>query len=405
MWRRFRRLLLPVLVIFFVAGVIFVAIAFSLYDHYRTASTAETARLLGAITEACPELDSSALIAALADDTTTTSTMGMDLLRAYGYTDADFVTSSTAVYSRALIVLSVLIIFGVIFVFAGYLWYRERRYRHQINDLVVYLQKLNDRVYDLRIKSNTEDELSLLANELYKITVTLKTAAEHDREIRQQLESALADISHQLKTPLTSLQVTLDNLESDPEMPLELRQDFLRASSHQVAAMADLVATLLNLAKFDNGTIKMQRRVMPISQILDQVYVNLEVLADLDGIKLQIQGDLDAQVKLDPRWQSEALTNIVKNCLEHSPAGSTVAITVRDGVLYTRVIIQDTGSGIAPADLHRIFERFYKAQNASPQSVGIGLAFAKSVIEADHGQIRVQSQLGVGTTFTVTYFH
>lgn len=406
MWRRSRRIVLPIVLILLIVGVVFGTVSFEIWQHYREVSNAEIARLLGAISQEYPDVDPGVLVGELNQARVgSPQSEGANILRAYGYTAADFVSPSAQEYSHALLATGILAITAFAVMVSGYCWYDARRRRVEVDDLVEYVQKLNNHIYDLRIEANSEDELSLLSNELYKVTVTLKEAAEHDRKIRQNLEIALADISHQLKTPLTSLQVALDNLESEPDMPCAVRQDFLRSSSHQVVTMTSLVTNLLNLAKFDNGTIRMQRHVMSIGEILERVRANLEILADLEDVRLVVDGDLSAWVKLDPRWQSEALSNIVKNCIEYSPAHSTVEITAVDSTLYTRVIIRDHGSGIAPQDLHHIFERFYKASDSSASSVGIGLSFAKSVIEADHGQITAKSRPGLGTTFTITYFH
>lgn len=405
MWRRLWRTALPVLTIVLIAGGIFVGVSLGVWRHYRTESNDKTAELVGLVAEYYPDIDSADLVRALAQENSDTRATGEDILRTYGYTENDFVNASAMDYGKALLVIGLLAIVCVGCALAFYLYYHDWRERRQIRNLVTYVQKLNDHVYDLRIESNRENELSLLANELYKITVTLKEASEYDRKIRRQLETALADISHQLKTPLTSLQIVLDNLESDPEMLPAVRQDFLRSSSRQVAAMSSLVTTLLNLAKFDNGTIRMQRRVMPVSDLMTLVREKVEILADLQNIQLIVAGDLSAQIKVDPRWQSEALSNIVKNCIEHSPAGSVVEISVEDRVPYTRIAIRDHGAGIAPEDLHHIFERFYKAEGSSAASVGIGLSFARSVIKADQGQVSAKSTLGQGSEFIVTYFH
>lgn len=405
MWRRLWRTALPVLTIVLIAGGIFVGVSLGVWRHYRTESNDKTAELVGLVAERYPDIDSADLVRALAQENADARATGEDILRTYGYTENDFANASAMDYGKALLVIGLLAIVCVGCALAFYLYYHDWRERRQIRNLVTYVQKLNDHVYDLRIESNRENELSLLANELYKITVTLKEASEYDRKIRRQLETALADISHQLKTPLTSLQIVLDNLESDPEMLPAVRQDFLRSSSRQVAAMSSLVTTLLNLAKFDNGTIRMQRRVMPVSDLMTLVREKVEILADLQNIQLIVAGDLSAQIKVDPRWQAEALSNIVKNCIEHSPIGSTVEISVEDRVPYTRIAIRDHGAGIAPEDLHHIFERFYKAEGSSAASVGIGLSFARSVIKADQGQVSAKSALGQGSEFIVTYFH
>lgn len=446
MWRRIWRAVLPALTVALLFGGIFASLSFGAWQHYRQESNAELASLIGVLAQQSPELNVADLIHALQNGDPTANATGAEILQTYGYAATDFAAASAQTYGLVLVSIGLAAVLCVGLALAGYLYYHDFRARQQILGLVEYVQKLNDHIYDLQIESNTEAELSLLSNELYKITVTLKETAEYDRRVRRELETALADISHQLKTPLTSLQIALDNLLADPDMPLAVRQDFLRSSSRQVVAMSDLITTLLNLAKFDNGTIRMQRHVMPIGNILDRVFQNLEILADIQGVKLESSGDLSAQVKLDPRWEAEALANIIKNCIEHSPSGSVVTVRVEDSVLFTRVIIRDYGDGIAPRDLHHIFERFYKASTASSSnsqplatsvtssslltpaitSVGIGLSFAKSIIEADHGQIRVKSTQApktlessvktankattstaaqTGTTFTVTYFH
>lgn len=405
MWRRLWRTALPVLTIVLITGGIFASVSLGVWRHYRVESNVETAELIGLVAERYPDIDSADLVRALTQENADARTTGEDILRTYGYTENDFANASAMDYGKTLLIIGLLAILCVGCALAIYLYYHDWRERRQIRNLVEYVQKLNDHVYDLRIESNRENEFSLLANELYKITVTLKEASEYDRKIRRQLETALADISHQLKTPLTSLQIALDNLESDPDMLPAVRQDFLRSSSRQVAAMSSLVTTLLNLAKFDNGTIRMQRRVMPVSDLITLVREKVEILADLQNIQLKVTGDLSAQIKVDPRWQAEALSNIVKNCIEHSPAGSVVEISVEDRVPYTRIAIRNHGAGIAPEDLRHIFERFYKAEGSSASSVGIGLSFARSVIKADQGQVNAKSTLGQGSEFIVTYFH
>lgn len=404
MSRRFSRIILPTLLIALVTLVMLIVGQLYLSFSYRARSNAQFAAVIGTLADE-PDFNPGTVLHQLQDPDSAVRAAGEQILRDYGYRPSDFALSSADYYSQKTLLYSAAIIIIVIMLFATYLWHYDWSWRQEIYQLTSYLQKLNARVYDLQIKTNSEDEMSFLANELYKITVTLQESAAFDRALRRQLEATLADISHQLKTPLTSLQLALDSLYHDTDMPAEVRQDFLRSSNRQVSNMSHLITTLLNVAKFDNKTVHLQRRVMPIREIIVPACDNLEVLAELDGINFDITGELDAEVKLDPRWQIEALTNIIKNCLEHSDPGETVFIRVKDTTLFTRVTIEDHGEGIAPEDLHHIFQRFYKAKNASPTSVGIGLPFAKSIIEADQGQIRVTSTLGVGTKFQITYFH
>lgn len=270
--------------------------------------------------------------------------------------------------------------------------------------MVDYVHKINQRGYDLKLDENSEEELSLLTNELYKTTVLLQEAAEAERKRTKNLETALADISHQLRTPLTSLHITLDNLSDHPELGPETRQDFLRLAGRQVEQMSGLVVTLLNLAKLDNGTLKMNPKIVTVSDVMDKVTENLSVLAEINNVEIKVSGDLSAKLKIDPKWQVEALANIVKNCIEHSGEGQTVEIAVERTAIFTRIIVSDSGEGISPEDLRHVFERFYQTKNAREGSFGIGLSLSKKLIESDGGQVKVKSRNKVGTKYIVTYF-
>lgn len=402
--RRFKTVFIPTVIITLVIISLVTTAAVSLKASYRDSANRETARLLGAMMAEDPDLDTAKLIQALKSPDTAAETRGQELLRDYGYLPSDIVAPSAENFSLKLSGLLSLGIIGFAVLVLSYFWCQDWLEERKIKQLVSYLQSLKERTYDLKLDENSEDELSFLSNEIYKITVLLKEAAENNRLHSQNLETALADISHQLRTPLTSLQVTLDNLYDDPDMPLPVRQDFLRSASRQVESMSSLVMTLLNLAKFDNGSIKLHSQPVKVGELLSEVRQSLEVLSELQGVTVNLTGDLDATVNFDRRWQREALTNIVKNCIEHSSDGGKVEIAVEDCPLYSRFTIKDDGEGIAPEDLHHVFERFYKAKNSSSDSVGIGLAFAKAVIEANNGQISIKSRPGEGATFDIRYF-
>lgn len=408
MRRRLRQVVLPLLLLALIASICCLGLSFAIQASYRKAANREVATLVGKVVSKYPELDTAELMRTLQQNDSVPRAeflaRGEQVFQEYGYYPTDNFSASSLIYERGVIII---VLTGIIIVACGAMiifWWRDWYNQRKLADLVEYLQQLHDHIYDLRLDQNVEGELSILTNELYKIMVALKQAAEQNQQRSRNLESALADISHQLRTPLTSIQAMIDNIYEDPEMPAAVRQDFLRSSSRQISTMSDLVMTLLNLAKFDNGSIRLADQVVSAKVLVNQVKQNLEVLADLQDVTLEIAGDLTAQIKLDLRWQTEALTNIVKNCIEHSPAGEKVIIAVEDCPLFLRVVIEDFGEGIAPTDLKHIFERFYKAKNATAESVGIGLAFAKAIIEADGGQVKVSSVEGQGTKFIVTYF-
>lgn len=293
---------------------------------------------------------------------------------------------------------------GMTATFVVWFYWLDWRERRRIWRVIEYAREINRRVYNLRPSENSEDELSLLSNELYKTTVLLTEAAERDRTRAEAMETTLADISHQLRTPLTSLAIAIDNLYDEPEMEEKTRQEFLRMAGRSVEQMSELTVTLLNLAKLDNGTLTMTPREVTAGELAARVVERLTILAEAAGVQVVVAGDIEASLMVDVRWQTEALTNIVKNCLEHSPAGSEVTIRVRASTVFTRLTITDHGEGIPADEVRHVFERFYRARNAAPGSVGIGLALARQLIEADNGQVRARSRLGVGTEFVVTYY-
>lgn len=409
MKRRLLQILLPVSIGLITVCVIFNMVISAARANYEAAARREVAELIGTLLENNPNLDQSELLHAIQGanqdtDNTKRLQLGESFLYNYGYLPNELVSSSTKIFRDQVFASVFIILVGFAISVILYFWVIDRVRQKHIEKLVSYLQDLNDHIYDLRLDENSEDELSLLTNELYKITVTLKEAAEQNHTKRQNLEDALADISHQLRTPLTSLQVMVDNIYDDPDMPQDVRQDFLQSIGRQLETMSSLVTTLLNLAKFDNGSIKLHNQPTAIGESLRDVRQNLAVLAELYGVDIEITGDLQAEIEFDRRWQTEALTNIVKNCIEHSSYGGTVRIIVEDCPLFLRVIISDHGEGIAPTDLRHIFERFYKAKNSTSSGVGIGLAFAKTIIESSNGQVSVSSQLSKGTKFTIIYF-
>lgn len=252
MRRRLLRIVFPVALIASIIAVVASLVFWRTEEHYRTASNQEAAALLGVATTTN---DAAEMIANLRHPSAAQISTGTELLYHYGYLPSDYASLSAGRFFQQtlLLMLAAIIIFAVAVII--YFGWRDRRRSQQVTRLITYIQHLNERVYDLRLEQNSEDELSQLSNELYKFMVVLREAAENNQKARQQLETALADISHQLRTPLTSMQVLVDNIHDDPNMPVAVRQDFLRSISRQVESMSDLVTTLLNLAKLDRKSV------------------------------------------------------------------------------------------------------------------------------------------------------
>lgn len=408
MKHRLKYILIPLALILALTIVVWLLLCQGFSNAYRTTTNTETAALIGSALEISPELDHGEIVRILRNNPTIDPEVvqrGNQILREYGYFADDYASATTQVAMSQFFlvggILLVVVIATTVGCFAIFDYRRERR----IKQLISYLQDLDHKVYSLRLDENCEDELSLLTNELYKITISLQETAELNRRHSKNLETALADISHQLRTPLTSLQLAVDSIYENPHMSPSVRQDLLRSISHQVESMSSLVTTLLHLAQFDNGSITLQCAPISARDLLAPVLQNLAILAELSDVTVKLSGDLTRKLSIDARWQREALTNIIKNCIEHSPVGATVTIKAETCPLFTRIHISDQGEGIKKSELKRIFQRFYQIPGSNQDGIGIGLAFAKTIIEANGGQITVHSTPGKGTEFSVAYFN
>lgn len=232
----------------------------------------------------------------------------------------------------------------------------------------------------------------------------LKEQAENSNKDKINLKCSLENISHQLKTPLTSISIMLDNLLDNPHMDEYTRNDFIKDINKEINNINFLIQVLLKLSRFDANVIKYNNKFNSLKSIIDKSIDNLSSLCDLKNIQIftKIPNNLD--IYCDSHWQIEAITNILKNCLEHSENGSTIEVFATDNKIYSEIIIKDNGTGIPEKDLKHIFKRFYRGQNSKEDSVGIGLSLAKSIIEKNNGIINVTSSVGKGTTFSIKYF-
>jgi signal transduction histidine kinase len=269
-----------------------------------------------------------------------------------------------------------------------FLVFTRSRYRHiaMLND---YLRRINSGEYFLDLPSYDEGELSILRSELYKITVSLREQNRLLRQDRLRLAEALSDISHQFKTPLTSMSVMADLL-SDDRLDSNARREFSTGLRAQISRLTWLTDTLLKLSRLDAGAVKFNLRQVPLRELLDKACSPLAVPMELKNQALTVQAAGTAFCDLN--WTAEALTNIVKNCVEHTPPGGQIQVTASQNPLFAEIQVSDSGPGIPKEDLPFIFQRFYKGRHASKDSVGIGLAMAKGVIEAQGGTLKAVSR-------------
>ncbi len=278
--------------------------------------------------------------------------------------------------------------------------YTKKRYK-KINELNNYLSLVCRGDYTLNVSENTEGELSILKNNLYKVVSLLKNSNENLINDKIYLADSLADISHQLKTPLTSVMVITDLLKQEEDT--EKRNEFVSIIENQCDKMKWLITTLLKLSKLDAGTVEFVKSNVKASEIIDCSLKAFMLSIDLKNIKL-IKNIQDFEFTGDKNWTVEALENIVKNCIEHTDENSVLRIETSSNTLHNQIIIEDNGSGISKKDLPHIFERFYRGDNVNPESVGIGLALSKEILKNQNASVSVESEEGKGSRFTIKFY-
>ena len=278
----------------------------------------------------------------------------------------------------------------------------DKKKDKEINEVIKIIEEINNKNYSFKMKDINEEDLSLLKNEIYKTTIMLNEISEISKKDKKELEESLEDISHQLKTPLTSILIMIDTLLDDEDMDQNTREDFLRNMKREVMNINFLVKSILKLSRLDTNTVKFISKKESVKEIINEAILNVSLLSDLKNVKIETNLS-DSFINCDYKWQIEALTNILKNSVEHSYENNKVLIESSENNAYVKITIKDFGSGIAKEDINHIFERFYKGKDSDYDSIGIGLALSKSIIEKQNGKISVESGEN-GTTFKIKYF-
>lgn len=273
----------------------------------------------------------------------------------------------------------------------------------EIEKLSSYLSQISNGNYTLDVRDNQEGELSILKNDIYKVTLMLSEHSALLQHDKVQLTNAISDISHQLKTPLTSMTVMADLL-SEPELPPEKRTEFTRNIRIQLERIGWLVSSLLKFSKIDAGTVQFKKDPISVRTLFQKSLEPVLIPMDIKGQTVSIKGDDAVSFLGDLNWTAEAVINILKNCVEHTPEGGEISISFAENALYTEVIIADKGRGIPKEELPYVFQRFYKGKNASEDSVGIGLALSHSIITSQNGDINIKSEKGIGTQFHIKIY-
>lgn len=331
--------------------------------------------------------------------------ISQNILKKYGIDiDNDYlVLNSKKDYIQGLIINNtIIIIFIILFILISFI--NKKNQSKKIKEITNLIEQINRKNYYLNIDNNTEDDLSILKNEIYKTTIMLKEESYNSSKDKDNIKKSIEDISHQLKTPLTSIGIMLDNIIDDSNMDANVRSDFINEINREINNINFLVKSLLKLSRFDINAVNYNNDFNNIKLIVNKVVNNVSTLSDLKNIKVNINIQDDFNLYCDFNWQVEALTNIVKNSIEHSFKDKNIIINASDEKLYSKIEITNYGIGINDKDIKHIFDRFYKGENSNEDSFGIGLSLAKTIIEKNNGKISVLSKKNDKTTFTIKYY-
>lgn len=276
----------------------------------------------------------------------------------------------------------------------------QKKCHQKCEELSLYMNKVLNGNYSFDIRDYCEGPFSILKSDIYKLTVKLKEQTEIAISEKNNLETILSDISHQIKTPLTSMHIINDLLMNSKLSKKEEKQ-FLKKNELQLEKIEWLVISLLKLSRLDNGFIKLERKEVNSHVLIDKALENILIPVELK--KQTLKKDIaNFSLNVDLNWTVEALLNILKNAHEHAPIGGMIKITAGDNPLYSFIKIENNGPNISSKDIPYIFERFYKGDNQK-DSIGIGLNLAKKIIDLEGGNISIKSEKDKWTCFEIRF--
>lgn len=301
-----------------------------------------------------------------------------------------------------ILILTFLVVTGIFFLLSFSYWLFLKKQNKQLNSLSEYMDHVLHGNYNLDVKDYEEGNISTLKNDVYKLTVKLKEGRDQSLQDKKELEQVLSDISHQIRTPLTSMYVINDLLLKE-DIDFKMKQQFLEKNRLQLERIEWLVTTLLKMSRLDSGSVQLKLESTNIVKVIEEALEPLQIPIELKNIKVNFNRKKKIQVLLDMHWTVEVFVNVLKNAYEHTKEGGQITISILDNPLYTEVSIYDTGCGIKKEELPHIFERFYTG-TGNKESIGVGLNMAKKIMEKQNGEIYATSIEGEGTTFFIKFY-
>lgn len=394
-----KKTLLFIIITTFISVIFFAFILKYQYKNYTKNYNESINSIIYEVTLKYPDISKDDLIEIMNNNK-----KSVDVLSKYGINDENSSIILNDKLFKKYFFIDLLILVVIILIIYLFFIINKSKRNKKINKIIELISSINRRNFDIDIEEYTEDELSGLKQEIYKTSLMLRSEADNQLKDKLNLKDSLSDISHQLKTPLTSITIMIDNILDNDDMDTKTRRKFLINIKREIININFLVQNLLKLSKFDANVIKFNKENVLIKNIVDEAIKKVSALSELKGISIKVSGDKNATINCDFMWEVEAISNIIKNSIEHIGNDGFVEINYTKNKAYSRILIRDNGVGIDSEDLSHIFDRFYKGKNTGRDSVGIGLALSKSIIEKDNGSISVKSTPNIGTIFTIKFF-
>lgn len=365
-----------------------------LYNCYKQEQINHYSSIVGSLLDKYPELENDVIESIVLNKN---KELGYEILSKYGLTNIHNIEYDQTINTRIKTTNILVVLLGVLSVIITngifiYLTYKK------IKKIDKYMNNILNGDYSLNITDYCEGDISNLKNDTYKMTIKLKEQSELLLRDKKYLEETLEDISHQIKTPLTSMYMINDILSKD--ISKKEKKEFLSKNKAQIERLEWLIISLLKLSKLDSGTVILKEESVKLSTIISKAIEPIQVMIELKGIEVEYH-ILDKTITADKNWTIEALLNIIKNAAEHTK--DKIIITTNTNPLYTLIAIEDNGMGISKTDLPHIFKRFYRG-NHNKDSIGIGLNMSKKIINLQNGEIEVETKEGQGTKFLIKLY-